>query len=176
MFNTTNRRAQIWVETAIYTLIGLTLISIVLSVAIPQVQKIKDRSVLQQVTDSLASLHKELSTVSEVAGNARTFYLTLEKGKLEINSSADRISYYLENTNYKFSEPEKPISYGELSYETRLYGSKYTIVVWHDYNRTINITFAGKEETRVMHNGIYKIKMENIGDGADRIHLDFDLV
>ena len=120
-----NLRGQIWVETAIYTLIGLTLISIVLSVAIPQVNKVKDRSVLQQTTDSLARLHEELLTVSEVSGNVRVFYLTLEKGKLEINSSADRISYYLENTNYKFSEVGTPINYGEISYETRPYGSKY---------------------------------------------------
>ena len=171
-------RGQIWVETAIYTLIGLTLISIILSVAIPQVQKIKDRSILRQSAESLIDLTNELLKISDVAGNLRIFYFAFDKGRLEINSSGDSISYRLENTNYKFSEPGKKILYGDITYETQTYGKKYIITLSLNYTNTHNITFKGKDDTYIIHNGIYKIKMENIGDiqPNQKIHIDFDVV
>jgi len=36
-------RAQIWVETVIYILISLTIIAIILSMALPQIEKLRDK-------------------------------------------------------------------------------------------------------------------------------------
>jgi type II secretory pathway pseudopilin PulG len=171
-------KGQIWVETAIYTLIGLTLISIILSVAIPQVQKIKDRSIITQTSDSLLQLNDQIHEVSDVAGNIRVFYFSFEKGTLLINSTSDRIMYELEDTNYKFSEPGQIVPYGAITYKTVAHGKKYVITLDIDYNATLDITYKKTNENKLLHPGIYKIKMENVGDNpaGQPIHLDFDLV
>ncbi len=171
-------QAQIWVETAIYTLIGLTLISIILSVAIPQVQKIKDRSIITQTSESLIRLNNEILEVSDVAGNIRIFYFSFDKGTLLIDSTNDHITYTLENTNYKFSEPGQAIPYGDIVYKTELHGKKYIVTLDIDYSKVVDITFKKTSENKLLHPGVYKIKMENVGDNpADqKIHLDFDLV
>jgi len=37
------KRAQVWVETVIYTLIGLSIMGVVLAVAIPKINETKDK-------------------------------------------------------------------------------------------------------------------------------------
>jgi type II secretory pathway pseudopilin PulG len=158
-------------------LIGLTLIAIVLSIAIPQVQKVKDRGLLQRASESLNSLNKEILEISDVAGNVRLFFFSFEKGKLVINSTDDTITYILENTNVKFSEPGKKIPYGDLMYETRLYGKRYDVLVSLNYSSIFDITFQGQPATKVLHGGIYQIKIENVGDNQlnQPVHLDLGL-
>ena len=42
------KRGQIWVETVIYTLIGLTIIGLLLAVSKPQIDKQKDKALIEQ--------------------------------------------------------------------------------------------------------------------------------
>ena len=39
-------KSQVWVETAIYTLIGLTIITIIMSIALPQIEKMKEKAII----------------------------------------------------------------------------------------------------------------------------------
>lgn len=170
-------RSQVWVETAIYTLIGLTLIAIVLSATIPQIQKLKDRGILTQTTNSLTDLHKELLSVSEATGNVRVFYFQLNKGGLEINPISDTITYSLENTNLKYSEPGKSITYSDITYVTVPYGSRYTVSLQLNYSSLIDITYQNGNDLKVLHNGIYKLRIESRGRSqSGKIQLDFDVL
>src|SRR3989344_4629326 len=83
---TFSKKSQIWVETALYTLIGLTLITIILSITIPQITKIKERSIIRQSINSLDALHREILEVSDVAGNIRVIFLKSDKGTFDITA------------------------------------------------------------------------------------------
>ena len=52
--------AQVWVETAIYTLIGLTIIAIVMSVATPQIEKMKEKAIIGQTLEAMNHLNNEI--------------------------------------------------------------------------------------------------------------------
>ena len=114
-----SRHSQIWVETAIYTLIGLTIIAILLSVAVPQVDKIKDKGIILQTENALNELNRKILETTETPGNVRIIYLKLAKGRLEINSENNSIDYVLENTRLKLSEVGEKINEGDLILETK---------------------------------------------------------
>ena len=150
------QRSQIWVETAIYTLIGLTLIAITLSIATPQINKIREKAIIDQTSFVLSEMNKEILKVSEVAGNVRIINFKILKGKLEINSNENKITYILENTDVKISEPNKPnsptlvvIKEGDLSIKTIESGKKYNIYLELDYNDILDLTYDNNEQTKL---------------------------
>ena len=181
------QRSQIWVETAIYTLIGLTLIAITLSIATPQINKIREKAIIDQTSFVLSEMNKEILKVSEVAGNVRIINFKILKGKLEINSNENKITYILENTDVKISEPNKPnsptlvvIKEGDLSIKTIESGKKYNIYLELDYNDILDLTYDNNEQTKLFYGGgtTYKIKIENVGDNVvgENVHIDVSVI
>ena len=175
---TFSKKSQIWVETALYTLIGLTLITIILSITIPQITKIKERSIIRQSINSLDALHREILEVSDVAGNIRVIFLKSDKGTFEIDPVQDKITFILENSPLQFSEPGQKIKYGEIFIETVAVGKRYTIRLELDYASTFDITADGGDGIKVIHGGTNRLKVENVGDNhiGEKVHLDFDIV
>jgi len=171
------KKSQVWVETAIYTLIGLTIIAIVLSTAMPQIEKIKQRSIVKQTYNALIELNNEIQKVEQVAGNIKIVYFKIAKGKLEINSSGNKIIYTLENTNLKFSEPGKRIEQENIILETQEYGRRFNIILELDLNSSLDLTYNGEDKTKVLHAGAspYKILIENVGveEIGDKMRIDF---
>ena len=179
MFLVSDKRGQVWVETAIYTLIGLTLIAIVLSVATPQLQKIKDRGVVSQTADSLLILNKELLDVADVSGNVRIVRFKINKGSMEINGKNDLIRYGLENTNARYSEPGVPVSEGDIVYLTEEYGNRYNIFLSLVY-KDFDIVNNGNDDKKVLNAAgvAYEIKIENLGfdETSGKIKLDVGVI
>jgi len=99
-----SKHSQVWVETSIYTLIGLTLIAVVLTVALPQIEKIKDRETIKQTIVALNLLNQKITETREAPSSTRIYDLFLSKGKIEIDCEKDIISYTLENTRLEFSQ------------------------------------------------------------------------
>ena len=158
------RKSQIWVETVIYTLIGLTLIAIVLSIATPYLQTVKDKAVISQTVDALLVLHKELLVVADVVGNVRIVQFKILKGGITINELNDTIQYVLENTNAKYSEPGVPVTEGDLVYLTEPYARRYTIFVTIPFTNFDIINENEQAITLLPAGGVlYKIKIENEG-------------
>ena len=79
-----NKRGQIWVETVLYTLIGLTLIGIVLAIVTPKINESRDRIVVEQSIESLKIFDEKIKEVSENAvGNTRVIsQFELGRGEL----------------------------------------------------------------------------------------------
>lgn len=168
-------KAQIWIETAIYTLIGLTIIAIVLSIATPQIQKMKERAILKQTITALNELNNEIKKVEQTAGTIKIIQFKITKGKLEINSKDNKISYTLENTNLKFSEEEETIKEGDLSFKTEKYGRRFNVILELVYDN-LDITYNEEDETKTLHgSALYNIQMENVGDNiiGSPVHINF---
>ncbi len=174
-----NKKSQVWVETAVYTLIGLTIIAILLVTITPQIDKIKDKAVVKQSNDALNILDSKISEVSQLPGNIRIVDFKLSKGKLEIDGSNSSIRYILEDTNLQYSEIEKDIQEGNIFVRTEKHGSKYNVYLKMKYDN-LNITFNENNMIKTLQAGAtpYRLQIENIGDNApdQKTHLNFGLM
>lgn len=178
-----NKKAQIWVETAIYTLIGLTIIAILLSVALPQIDKIKDKSIITQTIEALNDLDNKILEIGQSPGNVRIVNFKVGKGKLEINPSINSITYSLEETRLELSEPGQVIQEGPIALETVKYGSRFNIILTMDYSNSLNITYEGVDDKiKTLQATVtpYNIQIENKGtDSAEadaKINIDFNVI
>lgn len=174
-----NNKAQVWVETAVYTLIGLTIIGILLVTITPQIDKIKDRAVVKQSADALNILYAKISEVSQIPGNTRIVDFKLSRGKLEINGANSSIRYVLEDTNLQLSELEKEIKEGNIFVKTEKRGNKYNIHLTIRYD-SLNITFSRNNIVKTLQPGTtpYRLQIENVGDNLpeQKTHLNFELL
>lgn len=171
------KKSQIWVETAIYTLIGLAVIAIVMSAALPQIDKMKDRSVIRQTVTALEIIDTKIIEAEQSALNLRVAKVKISKGRLEVNSSNDKLIYILDNSRLKVSEPGITINEGGIEILTTQVGSRYRITLIKDYTGKINITFDDSDEkikTLQPTNALYNVYIENKGDNAitDPTHID----
>ena len=132
-----SRRSQVWVETAVYTLIGLTLIAVIISMATPQIQKIKDRSVLEQTISAMNTLDNKILEVQQTEGSRSKVVFKISKGRLEINSVDDYIMYVLDDTKLEASEPGVEIKQGNIILKTEKTGARYNVNLLMNYSLDI---------------------------------------
>ena len=160
-----NKKGQVWIETAIYTLIGLTIIAILLATALPQIEKIKDKGIVIQTVGALNDLDAKILEISQAPGNIRVIEFKIGKGKLEINPAEDLITYTLEDTNLELSETDVEIQEGNIILKTKEHGSKFNIILTMKYEDGFDFTYDGGGETKILQAGAtpYKIQIENLG-------------
>ena len=137
-----NKKGQVWVETVIYTLIGLAVIGILLAVSKPKIEEMKDKIVIEQTIKSLNEISTRIYDVQIAPGNKRVLDLKITNGKFYVNSTNDSIGWILES-HYKYSQPDKVVKLGNLQILTKE-ASPYIVTISMPY--TINITHAGSEE------------------------------
>ncbi len=179
--NKYKKKGQIWIETAIYTLIGLTIIAIVLSVANPQIEKIKDKSIVEQTITALNVLDSKVLDISQSSpGNIRLVDFKISKGKLEIDPQTEIMTYTLENTRLELSQINKEIKEGDVLIKTENQGNKYKITLKLDYSSKLDLTNikGNKILTMTASPSPYKIQIENVGDNGvnQNTHIDFALI
>lgn len=138
-----DRKGQIWVETVIYTLIGLALMGLVLAILTPKIKEFRDRSVIEQTIESLNLLDSKITDVLDAPGNKRKISFRLDKGKIEIDSLNDKIKYVLEESNVRYSEPNTPINIGRINVLTEELTESYKITL--SINYVYNITYDGAD-------------------------------
>ena len=156
-------KAQVWVETVIYTLIGLTIIAIILAMAMPQIDKMKDKAIIEQTVVALNELDNKISYVEQTSGSAGILPFKIANGKLEINSTGNSIKYILEDTKLEASEPGIKInSTGKIILLTEKMASRFRISLTMNY-KNLNITNEGGDVIKTLHAGAtaYKISIEN---------------
>lgn len=169
-----NSRAQIWVETVIYTLIGLAVIGILLAVSKPKIEEMKDKIVIEQTITSLNDISNKIYDVQISPGNKRILNLKISKGKFYIDAVKNEIGWILES-HYKYSEVGRSVSLGNLRVLTEEAGP-YLITVSMNY--TTNLTYSGKEEYFGVEGSPspYKLSVENIGIPNGQTLTNVDLV
>jgi type II secretory pathway pseudopilin PulG len=158
---------QVWVETVIYTLIGLTIIAVILAVATPAIERYKDELVLEQTISLLNDLDSTITNVKDSgSGNRRIVpELMIKKGKLEINGETNEINYILEKTRLEYSEPGKTIVQGNMNIATtKTSDDYYDIRVGIAYNN-LNITYEGEDKNKTFTEASvpYRVGIQNQG-------------
>lgn len=163
-----DKKAQVWVETVVYTLIGLVLIGTVLTIAIPVIQKQKDKAVIEKTHIAVNELDNNILIVKRNGiGNIREVNFFINKGTLTFNGVEDKIIFEIKDSSYAFSEvgDEIPIAGTNLKANTKKFGKKFSIILKLDYTDKINITYFGKEQNSTLSPGAtpYILLIENKG-------------
>lgn len=165
------KRGQIWVETVIYTLIGLLLIGSVLAFITPKIQEIQDRAVIDQSISMLNDIEKIIFSISLSPGNKRILDIGLRKGNLIINSEEDKIIFEMEST-LEYSQDNITIKEGDIDVLTVKLGSLNKITLTSNYNS--DIIYAGKNVTKIITRSPtpYKLSIENKGSTSTIIDIN----
>ncbi len=180
-FFTKNSGGQIWVETVIYTLIALIMIGAILAFAVPKVSEVKDKTTIEQSINLIKDINEViLSVVQGGLGNKRIIEVNVKRGKLLIDGEREEINFTIE-TNYVYSEPDKPITLGNVNAITEKITGGYKITLNSKY--VYDIRYGGDsngEKTLTQSSTPYRISIENKGknlpaDGG-KIIVDINLI
>ncbi|MFH0711685.1 MAG: hypothetical protein V1889_01010 [archaeon] len=115
------RRGQVWVETVIYTLIGLAVIGLVMAAALPKINERKDEIVIEQSIEALGNIDDKIYEVQEASGNKRVIDLDVRSGALVVDMEEDTIYWELDSS-FEYSEVGVPIPLGRINVTTTLSG------------------------------------------------------
>lgn len=174
-FKNSNVRAQIWVETVLYTLIGLALIGLALAFITPKINEARDRLIIQQSIDSLNNLDDKINEVLQAPGNTRAIpAFTIKRGDFYVNSIGDNLTIIIKDSQVLYSEPGIDISIGRVSVKTEKGNKVHTIFLTLKYSE--NITYSHQEADRkfVQSSTPYRLSITNegIANGREEISIE----
>ncbi|MEK6893268.1 MAG: hypothetical protein AABX07_03630 [Nanoarchaeota archaeon] len=164
-------RGQVWVETVLYTLIGLSLIAVVLVFATPKINEAKDRIAIEQSIESMQLLGDKIDSVLSSGSGTRAIVpaLTIKRGKLFILPSDKTIRLDIDNLNLLFSESGVEIPFGRVNVKS-LEGQKYNSVsIILKFNA--HLEYAGATDNKTLSSSAtpYKISLEKRIDNNEAI-------
>ncbi len=159
-----NKRGQVWIETVVYTLIGLSLIGLVIAIVTPKINEYRDRTVIEQTIDSLNKLDSKISEVLSAPGNVRIVEFRMRQGEISFEAINDRIVYELKESRSLYSEPGLSIKIGRINVTTNEGVKRHSIRLELDYSQ-YNITFNDAENNIKFTSASvpYKFAVENKG-------------
>ncbi len=169
------KKAQVWVETVIYTLIGLTIIGVILAVATPAIDKYKDEILLEQTISALNKVNDEISETKETVGNSRIVEFRIKKGNVLVDAQNEKIIYTLEESRLEYSQPEKIVEQGDININTSKRGKKYDISLALAYSDdNIDLIYNDENENKVFNPAPipYKWYIENNGTFEGKIQIN----
>ncbi|MCK4650472.1 hypothetical protein KAT36_04555 [Candidatus Pacearchaeota archaeon] len=170
------KRGQVWVETVIYTLIGLTIIGLVLAAALPKINEKKDAIAIEQSINVLRAIDSKIYQTQIAIGNRRVVDLEIRKGALIVDMEKDEILLVLDSS-FAYSEIGLPVSLGRLNVTTRE-AKPFEVELKLDYE--IDIRFDNETSGTKMLEAAptpYKFVIENTGISDDgNIIIDLTVV
>ncbi len=162
--NKMEKRGQVWIETVVYTLIGLVIIGSLLAISKPKIDEIKDQMVIKQTIDAMKTLNQQIEETSQTAGIKRVPEIRFQKGELIISPSENIIYWKYENSHSQYSEPGVLIQDGELKILTEK-DKTISIKIYLNYSERFNIKYDGGNEEKTLQNANlpYSFAIENMG-------------
>jgi type II secretory pathway pseudopilin PulG len=161
------KKGQIWVETVIYTLIGLSLIGLVLAIITPRINEFKDRSIVDQTIAAFNDIDGKINEVLAAPGNVRNVEFQMKRGDISFDPAMNKIIFELSDSRSFYSEPGEEINIGRVKVLTTEGASKHTITLTMDYVH--DLTYEG-DDTQIKQfsaaNVPYKFSIENLGFNA----------
>ena len=117
-FRCADKKAQVWIETVIYTLIAFIMIGAVLSIVKPKIEELQDKAIIEQSISMMQQIDEIIRVLIEGGpGNKRQIELGIKKGVLIIDGEKDKIVFEIES-RHAYSEPGANISEGNLIINT----------------------------------------------------------
>jgi type II secretory pathway pseudopilin PulG len=173
-----NKKAQVWVETVIYTLIAFVLIGAVLAFVRPKIEEFQDKAIIEQTMSALEDINTIiLSVVQGGAGNKRMVEMGLQKGILKIDAVNDKLIFEIQS-RYQYSEPGSQVTVGNAMVQTKEDGNYNTVTITMDYSSRYNITYQKEDALKLLNQAStpYKIAISNNGKENGQTKVDFEVI
>lgn len=138
------KNAQVWIETVLYTLIGLALIGMVLAFIMPKINETKDRLAVDQTTEALNDL---ASKMDSIPGNIRQMDFTMRRGEMTVDSPNNKILFVFNDITKPLSEIGQEIPQGKIIMLTEKGQKYYKVSLILDLNKTVDLKYKNTEET-----------------------------
>jgi hypothetical protein len=174
---------QVWIETVIYTVIGLALIGTVLAFVSPKISETKDRIAIEQSIEAMQILDAKVQEViGEGTGSKRVIQaFNLKRGEIIIDPSGDgksqttmdTITLKIGSLKYLYSESGVTINYGRVELKSTK-GAKsndvelvvrYNAIKYGDDGAIIKTINAASTP--------YKVSIENKKDANGANYINF---
>lgn len=168
------KKGQVWVETVIYTVIGLSLIGVVLALVTPKINEYRDRVAIEQAIESLNTIDIKINELTDSPGNVRVVYYSLKKGALEFDAINDSIVYRIDDSHVLYSESGLESSIGRIKVLSTEGQKRHKVQLKMEYD--FNLDYAGNESARVFNSATtpYKLSFRNDGfDDSGRLRIFF---
>lgn len=170
------KKGQVWIETVIYTLIGLTFIGIILAVALPRINTYRDRIVVEQSVESMNIFDSKIREVMDSSpGNVRKIdFFSIKKGKITFIAEEDKIVFTVDELAKPYSEPGAVIKAGAVEIVTEQLGKTSRVELTLNYNETADLEFENSEELKEFAESStpYTFTIENKGVNYTKIIVD----
>lgn len=168
------KKGQIWVETVLYTLIGLALIGLVLAFVTPRIQKAKDELVVEQTIESLNVFDEKINAILEGgAGNVRNIDFTMRQGEFVIYPRDDEIRFVLKNLKKPYSEPGEHIEIRRMDLLTEEEQKTFSVTLTLSYEDIADLTYDGGNAEKQFNAAStpYRFSIENKGVGGGSLEI-----
>ncbi len=140
-------RGQVWVETVVYTLVGLTLIGLVLAFVTPKINDYRDKAIIDQTIESLNQFDSKLQEVIQTGpGNVRKIEFQLKRGSLMIDPGRELVQFSMRDSSSLYSEPNESVRIGRITVLTKEGASKHTVELTLNYTGRANLTVSSRSE------------------------------
>ncbi|MFH1501305.1 MAG: hypothetical protein ABIE22_05175 [archaeon] len=172
-----SNKGQVWVETVIYTLIGLTIIGVLLTLVTPKINETRDKIVIEQSVEALNFLDGKISEARFVAGNTRQFSLTIKKGEMIFDGENDTVEFFIRGSKFVYSEPGVEITEGRVKVLTSEVVGRYDVSLKIDYSGSLNITYQGEDVVKTLQQASvpYDLSLTNEGVANNRTEISFSI-
>lgn len=170
-----NKKAQVWIETVLYTLIGLALMGLALGFVMPKINEARDRALVEQAISSLSSLDSKITeTIQTGTGNVRQTEFLMKRGEIYINASYDEIYMILGDLAKPYSEPGVNIPIGRVNVMSIMGQKISSVKLSLTYNA--NVTYSGLDNDRkfTAASTPYRFYIENKGVLNNKILLNIE--
>jgi type II secretory pathway pseudopilin PulG len=167
-----NRKGQIWVETVIYTLIGLAVIGLVLAGALPKIQEKKDGLAIERSIEALRNIDDKIYSALSASGSRRVVNLEVKSGSFVIDANRETISWIMDSS-FEYSEEGKTVPIGKLDVTTTRKGD-YEVVLQFKYEG-FDLRFNEENVVKEFNPAPtpYVIAIDNGGEEDGRIVIEF---
>ena len=163
-----NRKGDIWISAALYTALGIILVTLILSVGMPFVNKLKARNTVLQTKNVIYEMDNVIRAVyNEGFGSRRPLFVEIGEGDFLIDNTGNKISWKIISDEKLGIEPDlqKPIEEGNLKIKSKSLGQGYEIELYLEYS-DIDI-----ESNLKLLSGKYNLVIEHVFDNKDYVNI-----
>ncbi|MEK6856829.1 MAG: hypothetical protein AABX49_02320 [Nanoarchaeota archaeon] len=164
-----NKKGDIWISAALYTALGVIMITLILSVGMPFVNKLKERNTVLQTKNVMYEMDSVIRAVyNEGFGSRRPLFVEIGEGDFSIDDVNERISWKVISEEKLGIEPDlpNPIEEGNLKIKSKSLGQGYEIELYLDYKDEVNI----KSSLKLL-SGKYNLRVEHTYTDADYVEI-----
>ena len=157
------QKGDVWISAVLYMALGIIILVIVLSVAIPVVNKIRDKNIALTTKELMFDLDRNIRTIySEGPGSRRPITLEITKGTFSIDQSQDIISWQF-STKVQLSQLNAAVKEGSLVINTTQGASTKDFLTTYALNYTNILNLESTAATNFI-SGKTKLIISNTGD------------